>query len=127
MSTSPTDKEVALNVLGTPLIECGKAPLTGFYRDGCCNTGSLDSGTHTVCAVMTEEFLLFTKSKGNDLSTPLPYYDFPGLKPKDRWCLCVLRWKQAYEAGCAPKVILAATHAKTLETVTLEQLSECEF
>lgn len=122
MSTKSIEKEPALNVLGTPLVACGTNPVTGFYRDGCCNTGPLDSGTHTVCAIMTEEFLSYTKSQGNDLSTPLPAYGFPGLKPNDRWCLCVTRWKQAYEAGCAPKVVLEASHAKSLEVVMLEHL-----
>lgn len=117
----------ALNVLGTDLKTCGKDPMTGFYRDGCCNTGPLDSGTHTVCAVMTEAFLTYTKSQGNDLSTPIPAYNFPGLKAGDRWCLCVSRWKQAYEAGCAPQVILEATHIKSLQVVTLEQLKEHVF
>ena len=117
-----TEKEIALNVLGTPLVKCSTDPMTGFYRDGCCNTSPMDSGTHTVCAVMTEEFLTYTKSQGNDLSTALPAYDFPGIKPHDRWCLCVKRWKQAYEAGCAPKVILEASHAKSLEVVMLEHL-----
>ena len=115
-------KTFSSNVLGERLKSCGEEPLTGFFRDGCCNTGPLDIGTHTVCAVMTEEFLSFTKSRGNDLSTPLPSYGFPGLKPNDRWCLCASRWKQAFEAGCAPKVILEATHEKTLEVVTLAQL-----
>jgi len=124
MSTQSREKEPALNVLGTPLVDCGTDPITGFYRDGCCNTGPLDSGTHTVCAIMTEEFLSFTKSQGNDLSTPLPAYGFPGLKPNDRWCLCVKRWKQAYDAGYAPKVVLEASHAKSLEVVILQHLKE---
>ena len=101
---------------------CSADPLTGFFRDGCCNTGSSDSGTHTVCAVMTEAFLQFTKSRGNDLSTPLPAYHFPGLKPGDKWCLCVNRWKEAMMAGCAPSVVLEATNHKTLTVVSLEEL-----
>ena len=110
------------NVFGNPLIVCGTDPMTGFFRDGCCNTGPLDVGTHTVCAVMTEEFLQFTKTKGNDLITPIPAYQFPGLKPGDKWCLCATRWKQALDAGCAPPVILKATHENTLKIVSLEDL-----
>ncbi len=112
------------NVLGTPLQPCCTDPLTGFYRDGICRTGPLDTGRHVVCAVMTEEFLTFTKSRGNDLSTPLPAYDFPGLKPGDGWCLCALRWKEAYEAGVAPPVRLEATHEAALRYVSLEALQE---
>ena len=111
-----------LNVFGEALITCSTNPLTGFFRDGCCNTGPMDTGTHTVCAVMTTEFLEFTKSRGNDLSTPLPYYQFPGLKPGDKWCLCVNRWKEAFDAGVAPYVVLEATHEKALEFVTMDQL-----
>ena len=114
----------SLNVFGQPLELCCDSPVTGFYRDGYCNTGSLDVGTHVVCAVMTKEFLDYTKSKGNDLSTPNPIYDFPGLKPGDCWCLCALRWKEAYEAGVAPKVKLEATHDKALEYLTMNQLIE---
>jgi len=98
--------------------------MTGFYRDGCCNTGREDAGLHLVCAEMTEEFLDFSKSRGNDLSTPMPQYDFPGLGAGDRWCLCVLRWKEAYESGMAPLVNLRATHISTLEFVDLEVLKE---
>ncbi|MEM9337698.1 MAG: DUF2237 domain-containing protein [Bacteroidota bacterium] len=112
------------NVFGEALIVCSTDPLTGFFRDGCCNTGPSDTGTHTVCAVMTPEFLDFTKEQGNDLSTPLPHYQFPGLKPGDKWCLCVNRWKEALLAGVAPKVILEATHEKALDFVTMEQLIE---
>ncbi|MFM8172603.1 MAG: DUF2237 family protein, partial [Pirellulaceae bacterium] len=97
---------------------------TGFYRDGCCNTGRDDVGLHLVCAVMTEEFLRFSKMRGNDLSTPMPEYDFPGLQDGDRWCLCVLRWKEALVAGQAPQVILDATHISTLEFVDLEELQK---
>jgi hypothetical protein len=112
----------ALNVLGGELLTCSTSPMTGFYRDGCCNTDLQDAGTHTVCAQMTERFLTFTKTRGNDLATPRPEFQFPGLKPGDFWCLCVLRWKEALEAGVAPKVKLTSTHAKSLEFVTLEEL-----
>tara|TARA_B100000424_G_scaffold262035_1_gene247652 strand:+ start:94 stop:474 length:381 start_codon:yes stop_codon:yes gene_type:complete len=114
----------SLNVFGQPLELCCDNPKTGFYRDGFCNTGSIDLGTHVVCAEMTKEFLDYTKSKGNDLSTPNPIYDFPGLKPGDCWCLCALRWKEAYEAGVAPNVKLEATHDKALEYLTMNQLIE---
>ena len=112
----------AMNVLGGPLATCSTAPMTGFFRDGCCNTGPGDRGLHFVCAVMTEEFLVFTQAVGNDLSTPRPEYRFPGLKPGDRWCLCVSRWKEAFDAGCAPKVNLDATHVSALEFVDLDDL-----
>ena len=114
----------SLNVFGQPLELCCDSPKTGFYRDGFCNTGSIDLGTHVVCAEMTKEFLDYTKSKGNDLSTPNLIYDFPGLKPGDCWCLCALRWKEAYDAGVAPKVKLEATHDKALEYLTIDQLIE---
>ena len=114
----------SLHVFGQPLELCCDNPKTGFYRDGFCNTGSIDLGTHVVCAEMTKEFLDYTKSKGNDLSTPNPIYDFPGLKPGDCWCLCALRWKEAYEAGVAPNVKLEATHDKALEYLTMNQLIE---
>ena len=110
------------NVLEGDLDECSRDPLTGFYRDGCCETGPDDRGTHVVCAVMTDAFLSFTKSRGNDLSTPRPEYRFPGLTAGDRWCLCVSRWKEALKAGVAPPVVLEATNAKALEVVTLEDL-----
>ena len=113
---------MAMNVLGTDLEDCSSEPLTGFYRTGCCETGSDDVGIHTVCALVTEEFLAFSKSVGNDLSTPAPHFGFPGLKPGDRWCLCAPRWVEALEAGMAPPVILAATHAATLEFATLTDL-----
>jgi len=112
----------ASNVLGTPLGSCCTAPMTGFYRDGCCNTGAGDMGAHVVCAQMTEEFLTFTKARGNDLSTPVPAFQFPGLKPGDRWCLCASRWKEALDAGVAPPVVLEATHAAALEYVSLSDL-----
>ena len=112
------------NVLGTPLQPCCTDPMTGFYRDGYCRTGPLDTGRHVICAVMTEEFLAFTKSRGNDLSTPLPAHDFPGLRPGDGWCLCALRWKEAYDhdVNLAPPVRLESTHEHALTYVTLEQL-----
>ena len=112
----------SLNVLGGPLRACGLDPLTGFYRDGRCETGPDDVGTHVVCAVMTAEFLAFTRGRGNDLSTPRPAVRFPGLRPGDRWCLCVSRWNEALDAGVAPPVVLEATHAKALETVPLGAL-----
>ena len=108
------------NVLGGELAPCSHEPLTGFYRDGCCSTGADDVGVHTVCALMSEEFLEFSRSVGNDLSTPRP--GFPGLHPGDRWCLCAARWQEALEAGMAPAVHLEATHAASLEWVRLEDL-----
>lgn len=114
----------AKNVLGGDLETCSMDPMTGFYRNGCCNTGREDEGLHLVCAEMTEDFLAFSKNRGNDLSTPIPEYDFPGLMDGDRWCLCVLRWKEAHEAGKAPKVNLRATHISTLEFVDLDVLRE---
>jgi uncharacterized protein (DUF2237 family) len=117
------DKE-SLNVLGTRLEVCCTDPLTGFYRDGRCETGPMDYGRHVVCARVTQEFLEFTKSQGNDLSTPQPIYNFPGLKPGDRWCLCAERWQEALLAGVAPPVVLAATHAKALEVLRLGDLKE---
>lgn len=112
----------AKNVLGTELENCSVNPMTGFYRDGCCRTGADDFGMHTVCAEMTDEFLAFSKQRGNDLSTPNEAYDFPGLQAGDRWCLCVLRWKEALEAQMAPRVNLRATHMSVLEFVDLEDL-----
>ena len=112
----------AKNVFGEPLKECSKDPLTGFYRDGCCQTGPQDHGRHLVCAVMTDEFLDFSMEMGNPLKTPMPQYNFPGLNAGDKWCLCALRWKEAYEAGVAPKVDLEATNEKVLKFVTMEQL-----
>lgn len=111
-----------LNVLGTALVACSYDPLTGYLRDGCCQTDEQDHGTHVVCARVTPEFLAYSLSRGNDLTTPRPEHRFAGLKPGDRWCLCVLRWKEALEAGVAPPVHLHATHAKTLSVVTLAQL-----
>ena len=118
----PSVKITGRNVLGGELQTCSANPLTGFYRDGCCRTGPEDSGLHTVCTVMTEEFLEFSQSSGNDLSTPHPELGFPGLLPGDRWCLCALRWVEALEAGCAPRLVLAATHGSMLEFATLEVL-----
>jgi uncharacterized protein len=110
------------NVLGTELQPCSHDPLTGFYRDGCCRTGRDDMGLHTVCVQVSDEFLEFSKAVGNDLSTPNPMYDFPGLVSGDRWCLCAPRWKEALEAGMAPAVVLESTHMSTLEFVDLEDL-----
>ncbi len=113
---------MALNVLGTELLPCSYDPLTGYYRDGCCNTAADDTGSHVICVKVTAEFLAFSASRGNDLSTPAPQYRFRGLKPGDRWCLCALRWKEAHAAGAAPTVILEATHKKALDFVTLAEL-----
>lgn len=115
MEMSPT-----LNVIGTPLELCGRDPVTGFTCSGCCETGPDDAGTHVVCAVVTAEFLAFTRARGNDLETPRG--GFPGLRPGDRWCLCVSRWAEAHRAGVAPPVVLNATHAVALATVSLEDL-----
>ncbi|MEM1369661.1 MAG: DUF2237 domain-containing protein [Cyanobacteria bacterium P01_H01_bin.15] len=112
----------AKNILGEPLEHCCSSPRTGFYRDGYCNTGPMDYGSHTVCAEMTAEFLAFTKTQGNDLSTPRPEYNFPGLKPGDCWCLCASRWQEAFEAGVAPKVKVAATHESSLKYAKAENL-----
>jgi uncharacterized protein (DUF2237 family) len=114
--------EEALNVLGEPLEPCGSDPKTGFYRDGCCNTGPDDLGNHTVCAIVTEDFLDYSRAAGNDLSTPRPEYSFPGLKPGDSWCLCAGRWQQAFDAGCAPRVKLRATHQRALKACDLNDL-----
>ncbi|NWN90151.1 DUF2237 family protein [Marinobacter adhaerens] len=114
--------EEPINVLGEKLETCGTDPQTGFYRDGCCNTGPEDHGSHTVCVVMTDEFLAFSKARGNDLSTPVPAFGFPGLKAGDGWCLCADRWQEAYEAGSAPRVRLLATHQNALQSCTLESL-----
>ncbi len=114
----------SLNVLGTRLETCSVAPLTGFFRNGCCDTGPSDAGRHTVCAVMTNEFLALSKYLGNDLSTPRPEFGFSGLKEGDRWCLCAGRFLQAHDEGAAPRVNLAATHQRTLEIVPLEILQQ---
>ena len=115
-------RRTSRNVLGEPLQLCSIKPITGFYRDGCCDTGTEDIGSHTVCVVMTAEFLDFSKSRGNDLSTPLPEFGFPGLKPGDRWCLCAPRWQEAFEANQAPRVVLRATHEGALTYCSLADL-----
>lgn len=115
-------REPSLNVLDGPLEPCSTAPLTGFFRNGCCDTGPMDQGLHTVCAVMTAEFLAMSKYLGNDLSTPRPEYGFSGLKAGDQWCLCAARFLQAHEEGAAPMVRLAATHKRTLDVVPLAVL-----
>lgn len=115
-------KEDSINVLGGPLEACSTAPVTGFYRNGCCDTGPMDRGLHTVCALMTDEFLAMSKYLGNDLSTPRPEFGFAGLKAGDQWCLCAARFYQAHQEGAAPKVRLAATHRRTLDIVPLEIL-----
>ncbi len=112
------------NVLGGALVPCSLAPRTGYFRDGCCNTGHDDHGLHIICAEMTARFLAFSRSQGNDLSTPRPEFGFPGLKPGDRWCVCAGRWREAYEAGIAPPVILASTHEEALAVVPLAALRE---
>lgn len=112
------------NVLGENLKTCCTSPMTGFYRNGACETGPADIGTHVVCAEVTKDFLEFTRSRGNDLMSPAPHHGFPGLKPGDRWCLCVSRWKEALDAGLAPPVILSATHEATLKYVSLEDLKK---
>ena len=118
------DRLPSLNVLGGRLEPCSTAPLTGFYRNGCCDTGPADHGIHTVCAVMSAEFLALSKYLGNDLSTPRPEFGFAGIKPGDRWCLCAARWLQAYHEGEAPQVVLAATHQATLKLIPLELLRD---
>ncbi len=115
---------MARNVLGGELVPCSVDPLTGFYRDGCCNTGAEDVGVHTVCTRVTQEFLVFSMQVGNDLSTPQPGLGFAGLRPGDQWCLCAPRWQEAFEAGVAPPVVLEATHAATLEWVRLDDLKQ---
>ena len=130
-ATPPTDppadpaaRRKGKNVLGGPLADCSHDPLTGWHRDGCCATGKGDVGMHVVCAVVTEEFLAFSKARGNDLSTPAPRFRFPGLRGGDRWCLCASRWKEAYDAGKAPDVVLEATHMAALEFASLEELRQ---
>lgn len=119
---SDAQLQQARNVLGGPLLACSYAPLTGFFRTGCCETGPEDVGRHVVCIKASAEFLAFSTRVGNDLTTPRPEYRFAGLKPGDRWCLCALRWRQALEAGFAPPVVLAATHESALQVVALESL-----
>lgn len=116
------EKDASVNVLGTALQECSTRPLTGFFRNGACDTCAQDAGSHTVCAIMTAEFLAFSKYVGNDLSTPRPEFDFPGVKPGESWCLCASRYLQAFDEGCAPKVNLEATHQRALEIVPLDAL-----
>lgn len=117
-------KDPTINALGGPLEPCSADPVTGFFRDGHCNTCAEDTGSHTVCAVMTAEFLAYSKYVGNDLSTPRPDFGFPGLKPGDSWCLCASRFLQAHDEGCAPKVHLAATHSRALDIVPLRILQD---
>lgn len=124
---SDTQIEEQLNVLGGPLLACSYAPLTGFFRTGCCETSGEDAGRHVVCVKVTREFLEFSRSAGNDLSTPRPEFRFAGLQPGDRWCLCAARWLESYRAGAAPGVVLAATHRAALEIIPLELLRECAF
>lgn len=112
----------ARNVLGGPLRSCSKQPMTGFFRDGCCRTAPEDTGEHTICVEVTADFLAYSKSRGNDLSTPVEIFDFPGLKPGDRWCLCAPRWKEALQAGMAPQVVLESTEESALEIVSLDDL-----
>ena len=119
---APPKPKPQKNVLGGELKSCSEQPMTGFFRDGCCNTGPHDTGAHTVCAELTAEFLQFSKNAGNDLSTPRPEFAFPGLNPGDRWCLCAARWVEAFEAGAAPRVVLESTHERTLEYVPLATL-----
>ena len=112
------------NIFGDPISACSNKPLTGYFRNGCCDTDDTDLGMHTVCIVATKEFLTFSKEVGNDLTTPLPRFGFDGVKPGDRWCLCALRWKEAFQNNCAPLVVLEATNEKTLEVATLDDLIE---
>ena len=117
-------REPDINVVGGRLLECSADPLTGFYRDGCCGTGPEDAGSHTVAAVLTDEFLAFSRQAGNDLSTPRPELGFPGLDPGERWCVCAARWLEAHRAGVAPPVVLAATHQRALDVIPIELLLE---
>jgi uncharacterized protein (DUF2237 family) len=114
----------SINVFGEKLVSCSDKPKTGFFRDGCCNTNDSDLGSHTVCIEVTKEFLEYSRFKGNDLSTPMPEYDFPGLKPGDRWCLCAARWFEAQQQGMAPRVFLARSHRKALDTVPMDVLRQ---
>ncbi len=122
MTNQHTQQQAAKNVLGGALQACCFQPMTGYFRDGFCHTIDEDHGSHTVCAIMTEAFLAFSKSQGNDLSTPRNEYGFPGLKPGDKWCVCVSRWEEAFVVGKAPKVLLEATHERALEVVSLDEL-----
>lgn len=118
------DPHPSINVLGEPLGECSDHPVTGFYRDGACNTGDQDLGSHTVCVEVSQEFLEYSRFKGNDLSSPIPEFGFPGLKPGDRWCLCAARWLEAQQQGMAPRVFLTRTHKRALEVIPMELLKE---
>lgn len=120
----PLEPDDSINVFGEPLETCSNNPLTGFFRDGCCNTSDDDAGSHTVCIEASAEFLEFSRLRGNDLSTPRPEFGFPGVKPGERWCLCAARWLEAFEADCAPKVWLMRTHRRALEIVPLELLRD---
>ena len=120
-------RDIDRNVVGGALRPCSSDPVTGFYRDGCCATGPEDVGSHTVCSVVTAEFLEFSRQAGNDLSTPRPEWGFPGLSPGDRWCVCAERWFEAYNAGCAPAVVLGATHERALEVIPIETLTAHAF
>lgn len=122
LSLAPILMSAQKNVLGQPLQPCSVDPMTGFYRNGSCETGDMDHGTHVICSRVTEAFLVFSKKRGNDLSTPRPEYNFPGLKAGDKWCLCALRWEEALLAGVAPPVVLASTHERALEFVSLDSL-----
>ncbi len=124
LDSSGGGRRRSLNVLGGVLEPCSIDPMTGFFRDGCCATSPEDFGSHTVCAIMTAEFLAFSRARGNDLSTPLPAFGFPGLKPGDRWCLCAPRWREALMADAAPRVVLRATEASALEYCTLDDLKD---
>ena len=118
------EQDPSVNVFGAPLAQCSNNPLTGFFRDGCCNTSDFDAGSHTVCIEATAEFLAYSRSRGNDLSTPRPELGFDGVSPGDRWCLCAARWLEAYQAGSAPKVYLTSTHLRALEIVPLALLRD---
>jgi uncharacterized protein len=115
-------RDADINVVGGTLLPCSSQPLTGFYRDGCCATGPEDLGSHTVCAIVTAAFLEFSALAGNDLSTPRPELGFPGVSPGDRWCVCAARWLEAYDAGCAPAVVLGATHARAADVIPIDTL-----
>jgi uncharacterized protein (DUF2237 family) len=127
MTIAMVNSPPARNVFNEPLVPCSFQPLTGYFRDGCCRTANEDTGTHVICAVMSEDFLRFSASKGNDLSTPIPEYGFPGLQPGDHWCLCVLRWVEALSEGMAPLVVLESTSYHALDTVALEVLQLYDY
>jgi uncharacterized protein len=119
-----TDMDKSINVFGEPLVPCSQNPMTGFFRDGCCNTSDEDGGSHTVCIEVTRSFLEFSKKRGNDLSTPHPEFGFPGLRPGDCWCLCAARWREAFESDAAPRVYLTRTHYRALEVISLDKLRQ---